>query len=61
MGFNQMCKLLHSKETIKLKETEWEKIVSTNATDKGLISKTEKQLNNKKIKQPNKKLGRRPK
>ena len=57
-----------AKETIKMKRQppEWEKIFTNNVTDKGLISKTHKQLielNIKKIKQPNqkKKMGREPK
>ena len=42
-----LIKLLHSKGNHKKKKrqpTEWEKIVSNNATDKGLISKIYKQL-----------------
>ena len=55
-----------AKETInKMKKpTEWEKIFENDVTNKGLISKIYKQLiqlNNKKIKQPNQKIGRRPK
>ena len=56
-----------AKETInktKRQPSEWEKIFANIATDKGLISKIYKQLmqlNNKKNKQPNPKIGRRPK
>ena len=48
MGPHQTEKLLHSKgnhkKTPKRQLTEWEKIVSNDATDKGLISKIYKQL-----------------
>ena len=56
-----------AKETInktKKQPSEWEKIFANEATDKELISKTYKQLmqlNIKKNKQPNPKMGRRPK
>ena len=56
-----------AKETIKKTKrqpSEWEKIFANEATDKGLISKIYKQLmqlNIKKNKQPNPKMGRRPK
>ena len=54
-----------AKETInktKRQPTDWEKIFVNDAADKGLISKIYKQLNIKKTnKQPNQKMGRRPK
>ena len=56
-----------AKETInktKRQPSEWEKIFANETTDKGLISKIYKQLmqlNIKKNKQPNPKMGRRPK
>ena len=56
-----------AKETInktKRQPSEWEKIFANETADKGLISKIYKQLmqlNNKKNKQPNPKMGRTPK
>ena len=56
-----------AKETInemKRQPTEWEKIFANDISDNGLISKIYKeliQLNIKKTKPPNPKMGRRPK
>ena len=56
-----------SKETISKvrgQPSEWEKIIANETTDKGLISKTYKQLiqvNTKKNKQPHQKVRKRPK
>ena len=55
-----------AKETIikvKRQHSEWKKIMANEITDKGLISKIDKQLMqlNTRNKQPNRKVGRRPK
>ena len=63
MGPNQTDKLLHSKGNQKEnKKTtyRWEKIVSNDATDKGLISRIYKQCKQLNSKKPNGKMGKRP-
>ena len=63
MGPNQVDKLLHSKGNhthTKKQLTEWEKIVSNNATEKGLISKVYKQhTQQQKSQRPNGKNGQK--
>ena len=59
--------LCTAKETIgkvKRQPSEWEKIITNETTDKGLISKIYKQLiqlNPRKTNNPNQKVGKRPK
>ena len=64
MAPNQLTTFCTSKETIKKRQlTEWEKKVSNDATDKGLIYKIYKQLiqlESRKSKQPNGKMDKRP-
>ena len=63
MGPNQIYKLLHINKT-KRQPMGYEKVFANDVTDKGLNSKKYKQLkqlNNKKGKRPNQKIGRRPK
>jgi len=58
------CTPKETKKKTKRQLTEWEKIASTDATDKSLISKIYKQLiqlNSKKSQQPNWKMGKRTK
>ena len=67
MGPNQTDKLLHSKGNQKENKrqlTEWEKIVSNDAMDKGLISRiyiqTTYTTQQQKSQPPNGKMGKRP-
>ena len=66
MGPHQTEKFCTAKETQKKTKrqlTEWEKIVSNDAPDKGLISRIHEQLiqlNSKKANQPIEKMGKRP-
>ena len=58
------CTAKETISTVKRQLSEWEKIIANEATDKGLISKIYKQLHitqYQKNKQPNQKVGKRPK
>ena len=64
MKLQSLCTEKETINKMKRQPSEWEKIFANEATDKGLISKIYKQLmqlNIKKNKQPNLKMGRRPK
>ena len=64
MKLRSFCTAKEKINKMKRQPSEWEKIFANEATDKGLISKNYKQLmqlNIKKNKQPNPKMGRRPK
>ena len=64
MKHKSFCTANENINKTKRQPSEWEKIFTNEATDKGLISKIYKQLmqlNIKKNKQPNPKMGRRPK
>ena len=63
MKLNSFCKAKETIKKMKRPPSEWEKIFANESTDKGLISKIYKQLMqlNIKEKQPNQKMGRRPK
>ena len=64
MKLKSFCTAKEAINKTKRQPSEWEKIFVNEATDKGLISKIYKQLmqlNVKKTKQSNPKMGRRPK
>ena len=61
MKLKSFCIAKESINKMKRQPSEWEKIFANEATDKELISKIYKQLSIKKTKQPNPKMGRRPK
>ena len=64
MKLRSVCKAKETTNKTKRQPSECEKIFANESTDKGSISKIYKQLmqlNIKKNKQPNQKMGRRPK
>ena len=64
MKLKNFCTANETISKMNRQPLEWEKIFANETTDKGLISKIYKQLmqlNIKKNKQPNQKMGRRPK
>ena len=64
MKLKSFCTAMETTNKTKRQLSEWEKIFGNEATDKALLSKIYKrlkQLNIKKNKQPNLKMGRRPK
>ena len=64
MKLQSFCKANETTNKTKRQPSEWEEIFANESMDKGLISKIYKQLMQlyiKKNKQPNQKMGRRPK
>ena len=64
MKIKSFCKAKETTSKTKRQPSEWEKIFANESMDNGLISKIYKQLmqlNIKKNKQPNPKMGRRSK
>ena len=64
MKLQRFCTAKETINKMKRQLSEWERIFANESKDKGLISKIYKQLvqlNIKKNKQPNPKMGRRPK
>ena len=64
MKLKMFCTAKETINKMKRQPSEWEKIFANEATDKGLISQIYKQLmqlNIKKTRKPNPKMGRRPK
>ena len=62
MNLKSFCTAKETINKMKRQLSEWEKIFANEATDKGLMSKIYKQLMQfKSKKQPNPKMGRRPK
>ena len=64
MKLKSFCTTKETVNKMKRQPSEWEKIFANEATENGLISKIYKQrmqFNIKKNKQPNPKMGRRPK
>ena len=64
MKLQSFCTAKETTNKMKRQPSEWEKIFANESMDEGLISKIYKQLmqlNIKKNKQPNPKMGRRPK
>ena len=64
MKLQSFCKAKETTNKMKRQPSEWEKIFANESMDKGLVSKIYKQLMQliiKKSKQPNPKMGRRPK
>ena len=63
MGLKSFCTAKETITKMTRQPSEWEKIFANEATGKGLISKVYKQLMQLNInkKQPNPKMGRRPK
>ena len=61
MKLQSFCKAKETTNKTKRQPSDWEKIFANESTDKGLNSKIYKQLMQLNIKQPNPKMGRRPK